>query len=301
MKLPSLVVIAVLLATPTGQLPAQQVADTAFRPPLARPAFPSNEGPTVLLDEAHHNFHTIAGRYSPFVDLLRRDGFVVLPNRRPFLFEHLRQARVLVIANALPDTAEDWILPTRSAFTSEEVKEVERWVLGGGSLLLIADHMPFAGAAESLAEAFGILFMNAYAVGRTDYSGRFTFRRTDGSLAKDLITDGTTPAERIDSIVSFTGQAFRAVRPVRSLMTVDSTLRLFFTVRGGRIAGKFDSLTPNAPAAGLLQGAVLRHGRGRVAVFGEAAMFSAQETGPARRPMGMNHSDSSAEPSVCAK
>jgi hypothetical protein len=42
------------------------------------------------------------------------------------------------------------------------------------------------------------------------------------------------------------------------------------------------------PAGGMLQGAVLLAGRGRVAVFGEAAMFSAQVSGAARRPMGMN-------------
>jgi hypothetical protein len=41
-------------------------------------------------------------------------------------------------------------------------------------------------------------------------------------------------------------------------------------------AGKFTRTTPAESARGLLQGAVLRHGQGRVAVFGEAAMFSAQ-------------------------
>ena len=35
--------------------------------------------------------------------------------------------------------------------------------------------------------------------------------------------------------------------------------------------------TPSVPASGMLQGAVFRFGSGRVAVFGEAAMFSAQE------------------------
>ena len=38
----------------------------------------------------------------------------------------------------------------------------------------------------------------------------------------------------------------------------------------------------------MLQGALLRVGRGRVAAFGEAAMFSAQRKGPSRAPMGMN-------------
>ncbi|MBI3470619.1 MAG: hypothetical protein HY013_04620 [Candidatus Solibacter usitatus] len=40
---------------------------------------------------------------------------------------------------------------------------------------------------------------------------------------------------------------------------------------------------PNpAPAKGYLQGAVLPFGKGRVAVFGEAAMFSAQLSGRTR-------------------
>ena len=39
---------------------------------------------------------------------------------------------------------------------------------------------------------------------------------------------------------------------------------------------KFTSTTPSESTRGLLQGAVLRHGQGRVAVFGEAAMFTAQ-------------------------
>jgi hypothetical protein len=46
---------------------------------------------------------------------------------------------------------------------------------------------------------------------------------------------------------------------------------------------------PNpAPMKGHLQGAVLPFGKGRVAVFGEAAMFSAQLSGPTNNPMGMN-------------
>jgi hypothetical protein len=46
----------------------------------------------------------------------------------------------------------------------------------------------------------------------------------------------------------------------------------------------------------LLQGAVLRVGRGRVAVFAEAAMFSAQHKGPERVAMGMNAPEASQNP-----
>ena len=49
--------------------------------------------------------------------------------------------------------------------------------------------------------------------------------------------------------------------------------------------------TPRIPAAHLLQGAVVYHGMGRVAVLGEPAMFTAQLAGPEKRPVGMNAPD----------
>jgi hypothetical protein len=53
-------------------------------------------------------------------------------------------------------------------------------------------------------------------------------------------------------------------------------------------AWQFSKLTPGMSASKMLQGALLKFGKGRVAVFGEAALFSAQVAGPARFPMGMN-------------
>jgi hypothetical protein len=51
----------------------------------------------------------------------------------------------------------------------------------------------------------------------------------------------------------------------------------------------FNDSTPSVPIQGWFQGAVKELGKGRVAVFGEAAMFSAQLAGAERRPAGMNH------------
>ena len=50
--------------------------------------------------------------------------------------------------------------------------------------------------------------------------------------------------------------------------------------------GVVDDKTPRSPAGGLLQGAALTHGKGRVVVMGEAAMFSSQLAGPDKRIMG---------------
>ncbi len=286
----ALVVLVSPLASGVGTvqaLHAQQVADTAYTPPILDPEFPEGEGPLVLIDEAHFNFHTADGRYLAFARLLRRDGFVVEPSTQPFTSAVLARADVLVIANALAEKdadTDDWSLPTPSAFMRAEIDAVEEWVREGGSLLLIADHMPIPGAAEALAASFGLRFQNGFAVDTVTGRGTATFRRTDGSLRLHPIIDGRTPDERVDSVTAFMGQAFRADGDAEPLMVLDENWILLLP----EVAWEFSETTPRIPAANLLQGAVLEHGAGRVAAFGEAAMFSAQVSGAGRTPMGMN-------------
>ena len=54
--------------------------------------------------------------------------------------------------------------------------------------------------------------------------------------------------------------------------------------------------TSRIPVTGWYQGAVLRLGKGRLAIFGEAAMFSAQVDGPHREPFGMNTPEAKQNP-----
>ena len=263
---------------------AQQVADTSFRPPIPAPAYRPGRGPVFLLDEAHFNFHTAGGRYKPFAELLRRDGYVVEPSRLKFSRASLRGGRVLVIANPLAARYQtDWSLPTPSAFSDDEVKAVRDWVRGGGSLLLIADHMPFPGAAGTLASAFGVRFSNGYAVDEKG-QGPMLFKLSDGSLREHAVTRGRAAAERVDSVATFTGSAFQVDGDARPLLVLGPSVSSFLTSTAGQITKE----TPRVPVGGWYQGAVIRFGRGRVAVFGEAAMFSAQLAGPNRGPMGMN-------------
>jgi hypothetical protein len=275
--------VAGCASTPAG--PGQR-PDLEYQPPIIEPAFDVGTGPLVLIDEAHFNFHTAEGRYKTFAELLRRDGFVVQPHTGALTERSLATASILVISNALnEDDAEEWVLPNPSAFTAAEIAAVTAWVGRGGSLMLIADHMPFPGAAAELAEAFGLLFINGYAR-IPDTPGAITFTRADGSLRAHPITDGRNAAERIESVATFGGQAFR-VHP-------DTTAEPLLVMGDGTImdlpdtASTFTATTPRFSAVGLLQGAVLRHGSGRVAAFGEAAMFSAQVFGEQRFPMGMN-------------
>jgi hypothetical protein len=138
------IVLLCLLFGPA--LHAQQVSDTLFVPKLSQVSYPNGDGPVVAIDEAHHNFHTSQGRFRPFAMLLERDGFRVKPQRTSFSEASLKGVSILVIANALSarnDTV--WTLPTPSAFEDQEIQAVQAWVKQGGSLFLIADHMPFPG------------------------------------------------------------------------------------------------------------------------------------------------------------
>jgi hypothetical protein len=298
-RLASVCVAAVALLAGSS-LGAQQIVDSSYVPRLRdAPAFPSGRGPIVFVDEAHDNFHTTGGRYRPFVRLLETDGFVVRGSTARFDSAALARARVLVIANAVAQrnkASADWRLPSYSAFESSEIAAVVGWVRRGGSLLLIADHLPFAGAADSLASAFGVFFANGFAIPpsgpdpRTgDYS--IVFRRGAG-LVRHRIVDGRSARERVDSVVSFTGSAFRlgaSVDRPAELLRLPARTRVRLPV----VAWAFSDSTPEMRGDDMLQGAVFRLGRGRVAVFGEAAMFSAQIKGPQRVPMGMNAPEAS--------
>jgi len=123
---------------------AGQRPDPNFKPPVENPAYPHGKGPEVLIDEAHNNFHTMEGRYKSFADLLKRDGYVVRPNKSSFERGTLKNTNILVISNAVSDqNKEDWPLPAYSAFKDDEIAYIRDLVCEGGALLLIADHMPF--------------------------------------------------------------------------------------------------------------------------------------------------------------
>src|SRR3569832_864710 len=145
MKLSIYILALIFLLAPVVY--AQQSADPEFDTSVARPAY-KDDGPRVMFDEAHHNFHTSDGHYKPFVDLLSNDGYRVTRNRQQFVKARLSGFKVLVIADALGAEEDDDEGADKSAFTDEEIEAIADWVKGGGALLLIADHTPYGGAAS---------------------------------------------------------------------------------------------------------------------------------------------------------
>ena len=278
--------IACLLLTPIGLL-AQQRPDSSFIPTVASAAFDVASGPLVAIDAAHHNFHTLNGHYATLAALLEADGFRVQAWATPFTTDSLAEIDILVIANAGSDDQSSWVLPTASAFLEEEASAIEAWVEQGGSLLLIADHMPAAGAAAALASRFGIHFTNGYTYQPREkgLTGDL-FTRQEGLLRDHPFTRGRHQDERIDTVMTFTGQGFQASSEVDTVLVFGPGAVTFLPVDA---EAAFSAQTPRVHSGGWLHGATVHRGQGRVAFFGEAAMFSAQVAGPKRRPMGMNH------------
>jgi hypothetical protein len=265
-----------------------QTGDDQWIPTVANPEFTRDDGPLILVDAAHGNFHTIDGRFSAFGELLRLDGYRVHSADAAVTLELLKDAGVFVIANAIYDGDDaESELPTPYVFTPDEISAIVDWVDNGGSLLLIADHMPFPGATANLANEFGVVFHNGFAMKSATEGGIFSFTRSSGLLADHPITRGRTELEKIESLTSFTGQAFHYASEVQPLMYMPDDWQVLMPIE----EWEFDAYTPAMSTRGLIQGGVLRHGAGRVAIFGEAAMFTAQTAirDGIVRHVGMNH------------
>ncbi|MEM7110695.1 MAG: DUF4350 domain-containing protein [Bacteroidota bacterium] len=266
-------------------LKAQQLADTTYNPPIYSPAYEAGKGPIIFIDEGHHNFHTKDGRYRAFSDLLERDGYRAMAYEGKFTKAKVSKGKILVISNALHQSnLENWYLPNPSAFTDKEINVIKEWVHEGGSLFLIADHMPMAGAAEDLGAAFDFEFTNGFVLD-TARRGPAIFKIEDGTLIKSGITEGRNSKESVEQVASFTGQAIK--------LPSDATPILSFSKGYVNLlpdtAWVFDQTTRIQSAEGWSQGAYKKYGKGRVVVSGEAAMFTAQLAGPNKTKMGMSN------------
>ena len=276
-RLPQLAALSIAGLLTMAAATAQQVADPDFRPSVRTPAW-VNTHPLVVLDEAHANFHTASGRYKPFADLLRADGYRVVAGTGTFTGRSLGEARVLVVANAGagPNVAPPNQPP--SAFTDPECDAARDWVRGGGSLLLIADHAPFGAAAAALAARFGVEMGKGYAWSLSDDtsgdpSTTIVYSRGNG------LHDSHPIARGVDRVVTFTGQSLGVPPGAVALLTFGR--RAYESAAADDVPADIAAFRAGKTIAarnisGRAQGIASDFGKGRVVVMGEAAMFSAQ-------------------------
>lgn len=248
---------------------SQQQADTAFFTSLEFPNFNSEDAPNIYIDGIHNNLHQLHTGFSPFAKLAEADGYKIKAFNN---FEELKEVDILVVANAINAKNQgNWERPIFNAFDESEVKNINEWVRSGGRLLLIADHMPFAGAASSLAESFGFHYCDGFAQLAKEQNRNDVFSKSNKRLTDNPVTNGTY-GEKIDEIVSFTGSSFKIPKeaiPVMKFRSGDKCLQ-------PEVAWQFNDSTLTTDLSGSYQGALLDFGKGKIAVFGEAAMFTAQ-------------------------
>ena len=285
-----------ICAAPAGpQDNAEQIADPDFKTAIEKPAY-TTASPLVVLDEAHANFHTASGRYKPFVDLLKADGYRVVSGTQPFTTSSLRETDVLVIANAMGSgVTADNINNPPPAFTDLECDAVRDWVRSGRSLFLIADHAPFGATAAMLASRFGVEMGKGYAWAVNNNgpgpSTTNVFSRENGLLGMHSIT------RDVGRVVAFTGQSLSVPAGAVVLLRFGSEA---FESPGANTPADMEAYISGKPTTARritdrAQGLALDYGKGRVVIMGEAAMFSAQVarfTDPSGRrndiKMGMN-------------
>jgi hypothetical protein len=282
MKLRTFLLALVALSSLAAFVSAQQVADPNFDTKVAKPAYAKSAHPKVLFDEAHNNFHTALGRYKPFADLITSDGYAVTPNKQKFTPDALKGFDILVISNALG--AERMNMPEASnpAFTDAECDAVRDWVKSGGALLLIADHAPMGSANENLAKRFNVEMSKMFTLDESntpkeDNNPGFIIYTRERGLASHAITNGRDASERVNRVISFTGQSLKGPAESTAFMQLADTA--MDAMPGG---------AQPVPAKGRAQGLAMQFGKGRVVVMGEAAMLTAQLSGPNKTPFGMN-------------
>lgn len=257
---------------------AQQVGDPDFKYETVSPLFLNETGPKVAIDQGHNNFHTLTGRYASFAEVLVTEGFRVTSAQGMIDKTKLANIDVLVISNPIHESnLGNWVLPNPSAYSESEINTINDWVSNGGKLFLIADHMPFGGAASDLVASFGFNFSNGFAY-FPDQNGFDTFRKAEKSISSHQVTEG------VDQVMTFMGQAFQIPENAEGLLRFPEGS---FSLEPDT-AWQFNDSTFTRRIGGWYQGALLSYGTGKVVVFGEAAMFTTQLAGDQNFKVGMN-------------
>jgi hypothetical protein len=246
--------------------------DHSFAPRISTPAFSPGKGPRIAVDDRHRNVVSLATYFGPVGRFLERDGYRVAPWTQAFEPKALKDVRVLVIANAQAPEGE---APDSSAFSPEEIRSLERWVRGGGGLLLIADRAPFGGPAQKLANALGV----------TLDDNTVLIKGPDGNPTGELSLQVDSDGDAAHPI--FAGVSRLVYVVGESLGGPGAILRAPKGAYSGRTAQARDGPAAGGKPLALAFG----HGQGRVVVIGDAGIASAFGTVDGSAHRGISEAD----------
>jgi len=245
---------------------SQQQPDLDFPINIENPKYTGVETALIGIDASHNNLHTLKANFAPFAKLMEADGYKPISIEK-ITEEILDSLNIFVISNAIDSSnVGNWRRPIANAFTDSEINIIERWVKDGGSLLVIADHMPFAGATNELAKKFGFSYEDGFVMNEGRSWPPETYSKKAGNLFDTPIT------ENIDSLAAFTGSALNAPSGATIIAKFPDSHKLLIP----EVAWQFEENTIEKPIDKVVMGAISKYGNGKVAFFTEAAMFTAQ-------------------------
>lgn len=282
--------------TATAPKKPSQTAESGYSFDNDNPAYEAAKGPLIRIHR-YVSPYVQRGAFEPFRTLVETDGFRVEWLDKQVSPDLLGETDILVIANAYTrgganDFQNFTTLDAPSVYSPEEIAMIVDFVKAGGSLLILADHSPFAGGTIKLAEALGFVFMTGIALHNRSLSeeilGNIDFRREGegmlvGKLSAHPIVDGALGRKTISHYYAFEGQAIIPPPEATTLLTIPENFETMLTFAVRR---DFYS-APRLDASGLSQGSVLELGKGRVAVFGETGGFTSQSQ-DGRPPFGLS-------------
>ncbi|MFZ4715193.1 MAG: hypothetical protein ACOYL6_15835 [Bacteriovoracaceae bacterium] len=242
-----------------------------FHPKTKNPAFTDNH-PKICFDEGHNNLAVDQGFYSPVLELLESDGYQIIHIKEKFTHEILKGCNTIYISAVRGHSDySNKELSNKSAFTHLEIQNIKKWVKSGGSLLLMTDHKPMSNAAGDLLLQFGIVG-SLNNVRNEDFkvppfSDPGIFYISDNLMNQESpIVKGRNEDERLKKIFFFYGQALKGPK--------DADVFLRFGANS-KIGGLYDEpVIPinDYPAAAI----AIKFGKGRVASFGDATVFTSK-------------------------
>jgi len=269
--------LAGLVAHPSYALKGSlQAPDTEFSYQIDHPAYQQGKGPRITIHDRNSPFVRDGGLMA-FNNLVTGDGYQVTQHRFSLDADVLASTDVLMIANAYSAKFRSRsVLDPPSVYTDAEIKTLIDWVFAGGALLILADHSPLGGGTKKLSAAFGFTQMSGYLIKDRGSPGEdqlfINYKVETGLNTNHPITNGDTGRRKLKQFMTFGGQALIPPPEAQSILTIQKGYVSLVTLQLHRELNTATRINSEA----LSMGAVLKYGKGRVAIFGEAGGFTSQ-------------------------
>ncbi len=261
--------------------------DPKFDTKVKNPMFEKAEGPFILLDAAHHNFHVTEGFIDPFTSLAEADGYQTIVGTSAFTAQFLQSLNIVMIITALPfKFTSKTEVTTETTYTGAEIEALYQWVSEGGSLLVFSEHAPFDQAINPLLKRFEITSSVGTIADPVHYDkqlereGWVVFSRKNGLLNTDHpIVNGRDDTEAVNSVISFGGSSLSG-DAYTNIFRLSDTAENRQHPTGVGPEGMGNSMA--------LAGSV---GEGRIIAFGDSNGFTAmnfEQDDGSSKSLGMN-------------